>query len=379
MPNQARLGQQAGTFVVLPEAQVRAAADSNINNSPARKKSDVFVVFEPSVRAQSQWGRHEIVARADAALARYAARTSQNSETFGVEVNGRLDLRRKTALFARVAYDRRVEKRGEAGEASVNGRPARFEEVHAQIAARTEAAPVRLGISLTVTSRDYAPIRQSNGPAIDQSFRNADTITLAANAEYALKEGAVLFARAAVSDIDHPDAAACCDRSSGGAQALVGIRGDLGPSLAGEVALGYVTRDYDASRFRDFDGLIYNAKIDWYPTPLISTRLIANRSITGSAIPAVVGIVADSFGARVHYELRRTLNLSLSVDHIHEKYRELRLSTDTTLLSLEARYDINPNALLGGYVRLRDRNSSDSTLVRAYSGFETGLWLRYVL
>lgn len=369
-------GIRVGGLIVQPSVTARVEGDSNVLNRATNKRGDVFVVLTPSINAAGGTEEASYVVRAQAAVSRFASIASQNSETFGIEANGRLALTKKASLFARIAFERRNEPRGQAGETIVEGSPAEFDQIETQIAARAESGAVRLTASATATKRDYADITQADGKINDQAFRATNAVALGLKAEYALRNGATLIAAGTLNQSESPQAPTCCDQSSKGGQLTAGVRAEVSNLISAEVTSGYVFRDYSSPVYKDFNGLVWQAKLDWYPTQLMSFSLSGGRKIVSSGIPAVAGIVVDSALFQFFYEVRRNLDVIGTFARSHENYREIDTTANATVIGVEARYILSSRLAGGLYSRLRDRISSNPQQLQGGSGLEGGLWLR---
>lgn len=369
-------GIRAGGLIVQPSVTARVEGDTNVLNRATNKRGDVFVILSPSIKATGGTEQASYVLKAQAAVARFASVTSQNSETFGIEANGRLALTNKASVFARVAFDRRNEPRGQAGETIAEGSPAEYDQIETQIAARAETGALRVTASATATKRDYADIVQANGQTIDQQFRATNAVALGLKAEYALPNGATLIGVGTYNRADSPNAPACCDQSSKGGQLAGGVRSELSNLISAEVIAGYVFRDYVSPVYRDFNGLTWQARVDWYPTELMSLSVASGRKIVNSGLPTVAGIVVDTTAFQLFYEVRRNLDLVFTLARSDENYREIDTTADATLIGLEARYILSSRLAGGLYSRFRDRNSSNQLQLQGGSGLEGGLWLR---
>lgn len=369
------VGIELGGLQVQSSLTVKVEGDSNVLNRSTKKRGDVFVVLTPTVSASGGTEQTNFVLRAQTAVARFGAITSQNSETFGIEANGRVSVVKKASIFARVSVDRRIEPRGQAGETPIEGSPAKYDQFETQIAARAESGAVRLTASATASKRSYTDIVRENGQTDSQKFRTSNNVTIAMKAEYALPNG-VVFAVGNITKATSPDAPACCDQSSVGKQIAAGIRTELSNLTTAELSAGYVSRDYQSPVYKDFDGLTWQAKLDWYPTPLMSLSFTSGRRIVNSGIPAVAGVIVDTSALQLFYEVRRNFDLTLTLARSNENYREIDTKANSTLVGLEGRYIFNPRFAGGFFSRLRDRSSSNQQQLVGGSGIEAGLWLR---
>jgi hypothetical protein len=375
-PGREATGTMVGGFIVQPSLTARIEGDNNVFNRSENKRGDIFVVIAPAINAASGTEQASFVLKAQAAVARFASISSQNSETFGIEANGRMMFTKKASVFARVAFNRRIEPRGQAGETIFEGSPAEYDELEAQIAARTEFNALRLTASATATTRDYADIIKADGQTEDQQFRASDVLAFGLKAEYALPTGATLIASGAINHAASPNAEPCCDRSSEGGQLNAGIRTELTKLISAEVSAGYVFREYESAVYADFNGPTWQAKIDWYPTPLMSLSLSGGRKIVNSGLPTVAGVVVDGAVFQLFYEVRRNLNLVFTLGRSSENYREINTIANATLAGIEGRYNLGPRLVVGAYSRLKDRTSSNPLQLQVGGGLEGGLWVR---
>lgn len=373
------LGVHAGPLLVRPSITARVGADSNVLNRTSEKRGDVFVVLATAVSASGETGRASYVLRAEAAAARFASERSQNSETFGAEANGRLAVADRGSVFARVSFDRKVEPPGSAGAAAIEGSPARLDQLEAQLAVRADPGPFRITASATATRLEYAGITTADDTVVDQGFRDSEALTLGLKAEYSAPFGITMFIDGNYRWLDNLHPAANLDHSSNGGQVRIGMRGDITSLVTAQAAIGYVFADYDSPVFRDFGGLTWQARLEWYPTPLISVALASGRSLVNSGIPEVASVIVDTTSLQLHYEVRRNLDLVATLSRTNEDFRGSDARVHSTLIGLEGRYVLGPATSAGLYARLRLRNASGSSIPRGGGGMEGGMSLRLAL
>lgn len=369
-------GVRFGPALVQPSLTVRAEADSNVFNRTEDKKGDAFVVFAPTVQATAESGRASYVLRAEAALARYASVSSQDYETFGVDANGSIQVSRGASLFTRLSFDRKVESSYSSGASDVEGSPAEYAQVEAQVAARADLGDTRITASVTVSRLDYADIEAGDGARVDQAFRDSRTANLGLRAEHALAAGPVLLFQGNYLRIDSMHPATDSDRSAEGGRVMVGTRGDLGSTATIEALAGYVYRHYDSPAFKDYDGAMWRARLEWYATPLLTLAIGSDRAIVNSGLREASGAVVDTTTFQMFYEMRRRLNWVLTLAAFTEDQRDAGIESEGRLFGVEGRYLFNSQVTLGTYARYRERSSRGPRSFREGEGFEGGLWLR---
>lgn len=373
------IGIASGSFRILPKVELGAVTNSNIFSQDGGADGEAYFVAQPALRIVSDWGRHGFELDADARIRRFASLESENSEEFAVGANGRYDLDYASAIFTRIGYSRRIEPRGAGGPANANAEPSAYSELGSSLGASKEFGPLRLRASISATRRRYDDIRLVAGGEQDQSFRNSRAITVTPRIDYAVSPAAGLFVTGSYSAVKSLDAPSCCVRDATGGTILAGVRAELGRLVIGEVAAGWRTRSFERPQYRDFDGLTFDARIDWYPTELVSFRLSAGQDIENSGIASVAGIVTRNATLSAYYEPLRNLRVIGSLRYFNEKYRELHVETDSVGASLRADYSFNRNLTLGLRASVRDRGSSDPQTVSEFHGYELGASLGYAI
>ena len=372
-------GIAIGPLRVLPKIELGAVIDSNIFNQDGGADREAYFVARPALRIVSDWGRHGFEVDADARIRRFASLEREDSEEFGLGASGRYDLDYASAIFTRVGYARRIEPRGAGGPVNANAEPSAYSELGSSIGASREFGPLRLRASVSATRRRYDEIRLVAGSEQDQSFRNARAITVTPRVDYAVSPAAGLFVTGSYSAVKSLDAPSCCARDATGGTILAGVRAELGRLVIGEVAAGWRTRSFERPQYRDFGGPTFDARIDWYPTELISFRLSAGQDIENSGIATVAGIVTRNAILSAYYDPLRNLRITGSLRYSNEKYRELHVETDSVGASLRADYSFNRNLTLGLRAGVRDRGSSAPQTVSEFHGYEFGASLGYAI
>lgn len=378
-PDAAPIGFDAGPVDVYPAMRVRVAGDSNVLGTPTNKQGDVFIGFEPEVAAAYRSANVSIAARANAAIARYAKLTSQNRNGFSAGTDLRYDWGARTTASAGASFTRAYERNLSVDAAAGSLSPARYDEVKGQAALTGEYGDVRATVAASLSRRDYAPVETVGGKEADQSFRDATTGTLGGRFELATSAGPTLIAETGVTWLDAIHPQRCCDRSSTTGRFLVGLRSDLIPLVRVEVLGGYLDRGYASAAFRDYSGLIWRARAEWYATPLITVALSSGRDLVSSGLPDVAGVQIDTTQLKIYYEARRDFDITLGFTHADEDYRDAGIAVRDNALALEWNYVFKPRRTAGGFMRWHDRKSNSNRLNTAGSAFESGLWFRLAI
>jgi hypothetical protein len=369
-----------GSMTLYPKLTLRFNHDSNVFNRSTAVRGDQSLVISPEFRIASNWGRHSYAMTARSDIRRFANINLQNSETYLIDNRGVADLDYGVALIANLSFGKQIEPKGAAGEQVADGSVSSYKLVDIGFGGRAEYGHFRILTGLAIDRREYLPIKLSGAIApIPQSFRNADQYTLSFRSDYDTGGSVVAFLSAKATKTRSLIRQTCCVRDSVGASGLLGARVELGPNVVAEIGGGYLFRNFAQTQYTDFKGFTYDAKIDWYPTPLISLRASADRGITNSALPSVAGILTNNFSLHAHYELLRNLNISATGVLSRERYREIGLTATSRSIGIDADYALTQNLRAGLSAKYRSRSSSDATLVRSFHGFDLSVSVGFAL
>ncbi len=370
-------GIQAGALTVMPSVTGSVDGDTNVLKRAIDKRRDVYFTLAPAVTASGTSGKSQFVLQAEAAVTRFATLARQNRETWGFDAQASTPLASGLTVAASGTYARKFEPYYAAGASTVIGGPTLYDKLEGDLGLKADLGTMRLTGTASILRLDYRSVEQGNGTLIDQSFRDSRTVALGFKAEHDLAVGREVFVEGEYHWIDSIHPIPCCDRTATGGRALGGVRSEIGHLVDVELAAGYQWRKYRSPVFRDYDGLAWRARIEWYATPLVSVSLIGRRDIVNSGLQTASGVVLDSVTLRVYYELRRNFELILTGAHTHEDYRDTGATARGDSAGLEGRYKISRNYAVAAYGRYRNRSSNSSLLPAQGNALEGGLALRF--
>lgn len=366
---------EIGTLAVSPTLAMRVTANSNVFNVPDAASSDVSAIVAPSLRVQTNWARHELVFDSGAAITRFADLGREDSEEFNLGLSGRYDVDDRTSVLARTGYARRIEARGTGGINRLDGEPSAYTEFVSGISARGTIGDLRLLSGLSVTRLRYDAISLVGGGRFDQSFRNSRIYSASTRAELPLRTAIDLLLLMRFSQTDAPGPLPVLSRDARGTALLAGLRAELSNLLITEVSAGWRERRYTQPIFRDYNGLAYEVKFDWYPTPLMSFRISSGQDFENSGLIGAAGVLARNTRLTAYYEPVRSARITASIEHQRDRYIDLPVATRTILCSLRAEQRFNPRISSAAFISYRDRSTTNDELVAGYSGFVAGLSL----
>ena len=183
-PGYEALGIRAGGFIVYPSLTLRAEYDDNLFARP-QAESDTIITTTPSLEVRSDWGRHAVTLSADANLKRHDRFKSEDTDTWSIVGQGRLDVSRDTTLGARASFADRVEPRTVANSAVESAEPIQYQVQSANLIATHQLSRVKLVGRAELARYDYQDGRDLAGGVIDEDYRDHTELDVRAKAAYA--------------------------------------------------------------------------------------------------------------------------------------------------------------------------------------------------
>ncbi len=146
-------------------------------------------------------------------------------------------------------------------------------------------------------------------------------------------------------------------RSSEGSEARLGMLLDLTGKTFGDFYLGYLDREYDDSRFSKASGPTFGADVSWNVTGLTTLRIEGERTIDNTIVLGAAGITKSRLTFGADHELLRSLIVSADLSFGSDDFEDIDRKDDLTELSLGGKYLMNRYMqVLFGY-RFRDRDT----------------------
>lgn len=338
-------GIPLGGFRLFPLLDLFGSYDDNVFRLPTGQ-SDYFFTESPTLRLQSQWGRHFFEIYAGLNNYNYLKFSDQNLMDWKVGTDGRLDISRAAVLTANVYYGEMHELWSAPNNiVGYQASPNRYYQTHAEVI--TAYQPNRLGIGFggSFDRYDFTSTPEIGGGLLYNSDRNEDEYQGYAKIFYDFSPGYSGFVKASYDgrNFDHLFDRSGLDRSSHGYHFDGGLDMQLTHLLSGEVFAGYLEQFYPQNvplPLRDISGLDFGVRLDWYASPLLTVHLNGSRQLQDVVIS----------GAS---------------------------ASDNRVGSLSADYEFRPNIIVQGYVSYTDSRFIGTTRTDNYPG--AGIGIKYLL
>ena len=318
-PDYEATGVRLGAFVAYPRVTVRGVYDDNVFATP-NAQSDSLVSLAPALSIRSDWPRHAVSLSADADLRRYDKFTSEDTNTWAVEGQGRLDVSHDSEIVATLSGGDRVESREYAVSDVETEKPVRYGVEAATVKASHDFNRVKVVGTVDVSRQDYHDARDQAGGVVDEDYRDLTQTDGTVKISYAVSPASAFFVESGLRWLDEGrvDGRA---RDSHGVTVLLGVDREITRLIVGELSAGYLRQTFDDAFYQPVEKFHYRARLTWYPTPLLTVGLAATQSVDDSALRDSPGVLTQTAQINADYELLRNVIISGQLSGTDQKYR----------------------------------------------------------
>jgi hypothetical protein len=350
------LGVRAGSFLIFPKIELGTAYDDNVFATENNEEGDFLFQVLPTVTVQSDFSRHALKFSAGADVGRYADQTSENYIDYFFTGGGRFDVTGDSFLVGDVSYRKLHEDRGDPDSPTAASEPIEFARTNAELAYQHRFNRVTGRIGVGAENEDYDDATSITGRTLDQDDRDKWAYSATGQVGYDLYPGYQPFVRFTYTRTEYDEGTVKPDSDT--YEAVVGTTLDLTNLLTGEVFVGYLSRSYDESQFKNFTGLAYGLQLDYAVTQLTSISGNITRGVEEGfgAVPSPRD--RTTFQVGVDHELLRNVVLSALAEYQMDDYQNTSQEEDYYLLQAGATYNINRNFYLRGTYSYSTRDSN---------------------
>jgi hypothetical protein len=277
-------GIPLGGFRLFPTLDLSTAFDDNVRRLE-NGESDWYFEEAPTLRLESQWGRHFLEFYGGANNYNYAKATSLNLTDWDVGSDGRLDVIQGASIGAGASTGEYHEPLFSPNTLGNQISPNRYHKTVADVTGNYAPDRVGLGLGGQFERFNYENVPLVGGGILDNSDRAEDEYEGFARGTYKFSPGytAVLKVDYNSRKFDQFADSAGIHRDSIGYQVTGGVNILLNHLLTGEVAVGYLEQHFDqnqATPLPNVTGLDFNAQLDWFASDLMTVHLNAGRYIS---------------------------------------------------------------------------------------------------
>lgn len=299
-------GTRIGNFIMVPEIGFRTSIGKDDTGGRGR---DMQYNLLTALELRSQLPRHQLDVRAEG---RAVARHDQEDFRYidgKVRVLGGYDISHRTRLFGEFSVERTHEDDVDDERPNDARRAPALLISRAESGIKHRAGRIDAAIGARYARFEYDDTETNDGGIIDQSFRNHTQLEPFANVGYNFSPGYRVFGELSGLRIENRGNA-LIDRDAQGFQASGGVEFELSPLVRVMLKGGYFRQDYVQAGLVDISTFVYDARLDWYVSPLVSLTFNASRNVHTTTFGDASGRILNTLSVKADYEMWRNLILS---------------------------------------------------------------------
>lgn len=369
------VGIRLADIRILPTVALTGSWDSNVFARSDDAVSDFSATITPAVRAEWNTPRRQIALNGDIRIRRYAELNRQDDEQYRLQANTRFEISSNTIIAGNLAWADMTATRGTFENGFQIGDPLRMKQLNGNLSIQQRFNRLTVIANATGSRFRYSDIHLDDGTAIDQSFRNGHRIGGSVMAKYEVGPRLSIVSRITGNKFSYSDPDPLTNRDAKAYSITGGISYELTELLEAEIDAGIQKHNFSNPTFSDISGLALNARLRWYPTPLLSVRFDLGQRTTTSSFDSASAVVVTSGNLSADYELRRNIVLSADMSYSHEKYGADNGVSGLFSLSGEATWKANRWLRMTGRASYDRRGSSSTALAPEYDALRFMLTL----
>jgi hypothetical protein len=374
-PEYVALGLHEGGVTVYPMIDIAADYNSNVFATSNHTASDEYVTVKPSVLVQSNWGRHGLQLYADVLNEDYVRYHTENELGYTVRADGRIDVHGQSAVNLGASSSRAYEPRGNIYTLANSVTPVHFDSQKAYGRGAYVQDRARYSLEADFANDTYYNVKQTDGTTADEVDRDQYRWDVGPRVDYALTPDTAVFGKVNYGGTTYERGPVALRRDSETVQVLSGVNFDITALARGEIGLGYFERTYREAIYRNFSSFSVGAKVEYFPTTLLTLTAIAQRKPQDAAFNTSSGFVQNNVSLGADYELRRNWLVSALFGYESDNFEGLSRHDQVENLVLTSRYYVSRNVGVGANVAYVDRGSDGNFPGPSYKGATVGVFL----
>lgn len=319
----APMGVRAGSFLVIPRADLDEAYNDNIYATDNNTKSDFITTVRPGIAVKSNWNRHALNASAQGEFNRYADHDKEDNDNFGFATDGRVDIMKETSIGGGIAFDRNHEDRGNPNSLGSSTEPTEYDTTTARIGAYRGLGRVNARVDSQVQKIDYKNGVTGTGALVNNNLRDRNEYTQSARIGYRFAPRFEAFVKGSLDTraYDYKGSSGTSNRSNHGRSVVVGSGFDITGKTRGEVYAGTMKRDYVDPARRDISAPTWGGKATWNASELTTLIGSIDRTIEETTLSNSAGYVSTLYNATVQHALTRDVLLKANASYGENNYK----------------------------------------------------------
>jgi hypothetical protein len=350
----AALGVHVGAFTLFPAIELIGGYDTDPTRAAGAKGASLYNVA-PELQAQSNWSRHELKADLRGSYTGYSpdATPTLSRPYLNGKVDGRIDVTKTTRIDLGTRLLVSTDNPGSPNLQAGLAKLPIFTTFGGSAGIGHRFNRLDLSIKADAERTAYQQSTLIDGTTASNNDRNYNQYGGMLRGGYELSPGVKPFVEVGADTRVHDLATDLSgyQRDSKGLTGKVGSTFDLSRSFTGEIALGYVRRNYEDARLEQIKGLIGNASLLWTASALTTVKFTGKSAIGESTVPGVSGALYRDAGLQVDHAFRRWLIGSVKFGFGLDDYVGMSREDKRFSAGVGITYKLNRSVQLKGEVR----------------------------
>jgi hypothetical protein len=349
------LGIKAGSFLILPAVELSAGYNTNPQAAPGGPGA-LYFVAAPELHVRSNWSSNSLTADITGSYTDYpdsSFQPSMNVPYVNAKVDGTLDVTRYTQILLEgrtiVSTDNPGSPNIQIGLATLPINTT----VGGTFGVAEELGRIDVSLKGTFDRSMYSTAQLTDGESANFDYRAFDQYAGILRVGYEIDPDLKPFVeidedtRVHDSPVDNFGE----DRNSNGSSAKLGADLNLFGSLTGEIAIGYLERDYQDPALPNISGVTLDGALLWQATALTTAKFTAQSSVAESTVQGVSGEFSRSLSLEVDHALRTWLIANGQIGYENDEYVGLDRDDNHYFAATGLTYKMNREMQLKGEVR----------------------------
>lgn len=302
-------GIRVGNYILMPEIGFRTSLTKDTFDAPSRPSRDLRYEALTGIELRSQLPRHQLDLKAEGRAVAYQEQDDLRYIDGKVKIVGRLDITHATSLFAtlttELVHDENVDAEQPKGARS----PPTILKLRGDSGLQYRNGRIDAAVGARYTRFDYHDAVANDGSLIEMGASDFWTlepfIALGARLSPGYRVFGEVLGRRQENRGDD-----LIDRDADGFQLGGGVEMELSPVVKLMLKGGYFQQDYRQPGLIDIATPVYEARLEWYVTPLVTLTFDTRREVRATTFGEASGRVSTSYNAKAEYEMWRNLILT---------------------------------------------------------------------
>ncbi|MGB9367260.1 MAG: outer membrane beta-barrel protein [Xanthobacteraceae bacterium] len=317
----AQLGLRTGAFLVLPAVEIIGGYDTNPGRT-LNGRASPLVTVAPELLARSDWARHEVTATLRGSYTAYSQTPELDRPAFNGSVTGRLDVSRNTALIGEGTLIVGTDNPGSPNVQAGLTRFPIYTTLGGSLGFLQRFNRVEVAIKGTAERTEYQDSVFTDGTVQSNADRDYNRYAILMRTSYDLMPGIKPFVETGADTrrYDLTVDAGGLQRDSNGWNVRAGSTFAFYRMLTGEIAVGYLQRNYVDPTLQPIQGPTLDAALVYAFSALTNVKLTASTVVNETTVAGTSGVFTRNAGIEVEHAFRRWLIGSVKFSYGVDNY-----------------------------------------------------------